>query len=55
MFKKLFDRNVLNVQDETERLRNLSEKELLIEIVLKLKKIDNKCDEIARKIVIWSD
>ena len=55
MFKKLFDRNVLNVQDETERLRNLSEKELLIEIVLELKKIDNKCDEIARKIVIWSD
>ena len=55
MFKKLFNRNVLNEHDERERLSNLSEKELLIEIVLELKKIDNKCDDIARKIVIWSN
>lgn len=54
MFKKFFNRNVLNEQDEKDRLRNLSEKELLIEIVLELKKIDKKCDDIARKIVIWS-
>lgn len=53
MFKKLINRNVLKEQDERKRLRNLSEKELLIEIVLELKKIDNKCDDIARKIVIW--
>lgn len=53
MFKKLINRKVLNEQDERERLSNLSEKELLIEIVLELKKIDNKCDDIARKIVIW--
>ncbi len=55
MFKKFFNRNVLNEQDERNRLSNLTEKELLIEIVLELKKIDNKCDDIARKIVIWSD
>lgn len=55
MFKKLINRNVLKEQDERERLNNLSEKELLIEIVLELKKIDNKCDDIARKIVIWWD
>lgn len=55
MFKKFFNRNVFNEQDERDRLNNLSEKELLIEIVLELKKIDNKCDDIARKIVIWSD
>ena len=55
MFKKLFNKNVLNEQDEKDRLRNLSEKELLIEIVLELKKIDKKCDDIARKIVIWSN
>ena len=42
MFKKLINRNVLKEQDESERLNNLSEKELLIEIVLELKKIDNK-------------
>ena len=55
MFKKLINRNVLKEQDERERLTNLSEKELLIEIVLELKKIDNKCGDIARKIVIWGD
>lgn len=54
MFKKIFKRNGLNELDERDRLSNLSEKELLIEIVLELKKIDNKCDDIARKIVIWS-
>ncbi len=55
MFKKFFNRKVLNEQEERDRLSNLSEKELLIEIILELKKIDNKCDDIARKIVIWSD
>ncbi len=55
MFKKFFNRKVLNDQEERDRLSNLSEKELLIEIILELKKIDNKCDDIARKIVIWSD
>lgn len=55
MFKKLFNKNVLNEQDERNRLSNLSEKELLIEIVLALKKIDSKCDDIARKIVIYSN
>jgi hypothetical protein len=55
MFKKIFNRNVLNEQDERDRLSNLSEKELLIKIVLELKRIDNKCNDIARKIVIWSD
>ena len=54
MFKELFDKNVLNEQDEKNRLSNLSEKELLIEMVLELKKINDKCDDIARKIVIWS-
>ena len=55
MFKKLINRNVLKEQDERERLSNLSENELLIEIVLELKKIYNKCDDIARKIVIWGN
>ena len=33
----------------------MSEKELLIEMILELKRIDQKCDDIARKIVIWSN
>ena len=40
---------------EKERLSKMSEKELLIEIILELKRIDQKCDDIARKIVIWSN
>ena len=40
---------------EKERLNNMSEKELLVELILEMKKIDRKCDDIARKIVIWSN
>ena len=40
---------------EKERLNNMSEKELLIEMIMELKKINQKCDDIARKIVIWSN
>lgn len=40
---------------EKDRLNHMSEKELLVELILELKKIDRKCDDIARKIVIWSN
>ena len=40
---------------EKERLNNMSEKELLVELILELKKNNLKCDDIARKIVIWSN
>ena len=42
-------------QAERERLQALSEKELLIEMLIELKRVDRKCDDIARKIVIYSD
>lgn len=42
-------------QAERERLQALSEKELLIETLIELKRVDKKCDDIARKIVIYSD
>ena len=42
-------------QAERERLQALSEKELLIEMLIELKRVDKKCDVIARKIVIYSD
>ena len=38
-----------------ENLNLRSEKELLIELLIELKKLNNKCDDIARKIVIWSN
>ena len=37
------------------RLMEPSEKGLLVEMILKLKRIREKCDEIGRKIVIWSN
>ena len=40
---------------EKERLNNMSEKELLVELILEMKKIDRKCDDIARKNIIWSN
>ena len=40
---------------ERDRLNGMSEKELLIEMIMELKRIDQKCDDLARKIVIWSN
>ena len=45
----------LNEEAERERLSHLSEKALLIELVLQLEKVNRKCDDIGRKIVIWSN
>ena len=45
----------LILKAEKARLMELSEKELLVEMILELKRISEKCDEIGRKIVIWSN
>ena len=45
----------IDPEAEKERLMELSEKELLVEMILELKRISEKCDEIGRKIVIWSN
>ena len=45
----------INTEAEKARLMELSEKELLVEMILELKRISEKCDEIGRKIVIWSN
>ena len=55
MFKRLMNKNTVNEQEVREYLNSLSEKELIIEVLIELKKINNKCDDIARKKVIWSD
>lgn len=55
MFERLRINREEELRLEKERLNNMSEKELLVEIILELKKIDRKCDDIARKIVIWSN
>ena len=55
MFKKLINKNDVNEKEMREHLSSLSEKELIIEAIIELKKANNKCDDIARKIVIWSN
>lgn len=45
----------IDPEAEKARLMELSEKELFVEMILELKRISEKCDEIGRKIVIWSD
>ena len=42
-------------QEEKQKLSTLSEKELLIEILLELKELNNQGKRIARNQVIWSD
>lgn len=44
----------IDPEAEKARLMELSEKELLVEMILELKRISEKCDEIGRKIVIWA-
>lgn len=55
MFGRLRVNREEELRIENERLNNMSEKELLIEMITELKRIDQKCDDIARKIVIWSN
>lgn len=55
MFRRLREHYEEQLRMERERLNNMSEKELLVELVMELKKIDRKCDDIARKIVVWSN
>ena len=52
----LFNRQApIDENAERERLLRLSEKELLVELILQLEKVNRKCDDIRRKIVIWSN
>ena len=55
MFKRLMNINTVNEQEIRVYLNSLSEKELIIEVLIELKKLNNKCDDIARKFVIWSN
>jgi hypothetical protein len=49
-----FNRQV-PIDEISERLLQMSEKELLIEMILELKKVNRKCDNIARKIVVYGN
>lgn len=55
MFRKFSVKPIVDEEQEKERLRNMSEKELMIEMIILMKKINFQCDDIARTIVIWSN
>ena len=43
------------IREEMNRLFSLSEKELLVEILLELKRIEDKIDDVERSIFIYSN
>ena len=45
----------IEVQKEKERLISLSEKELMVEMILKLNEVSDKCDDIKRTVIVCSD
>ena len=55
MFDWLKKAPTIDPESEKARFMELSEKELLTEMILELKRISEKCDEIGSKIVIWSN
>ena len=54
-FSNLRERNNELREHERQRLMQLSEKELMVEIALLLEDISRKSDSIQRNQIIWSD
>ena len=55
IFDRLNEENTKHREEEKQTLMMMSEKELMIEILLELKKLNKKSKEIARNQVVWSD
>ena len=55
LFNKIFEEKTQQKETERQRLMQLSEKELMVEIVLLLEDISIKSGNIQRNQVIWSD
>lgn len=55
IFSWLGENSEPDLETERANLMNLNEKEILIEIILELTKISEKCDNIGKRIVLWSD
>ena len=50
IFDKIMEKKEMEIQKEKDRLMSLSEKELMVEIILKLNEISDKCDKIKRRV-----
>ena len=55
IFDRLNEENTKHGEEEKQTLMIMSEKELMIEILLELKKLNKQSKKIARNQVVWSD
>ena len=55
IFDRLNEENTKHREEEKQTLMMMSEKELIIEILLELKKLNKQSKKIARNQVVWSD
>ena len=55
IFDRLNEENVKHREEEKQALMTMSEKELMVEILLELKNLNRQSKKIARNQVIWSD
>lgn len=55
MFNWRNNHSLENEISERARLNQMTEKELMVEMIIKLDLISQKCEEIGRKIVIYSN
>ena len=55
IFDRLKEENVKQREEKKQALMTMSEKELMVEILLELKKLNKQSKKIARNQVIWSD
>ena len=55
IFDRLNEENTKHREEEKQTLMMMSEKELKIEILLELKKLNKQSKKIARNQVVWSN
>ena len=55
LFDKVREGKARRREYEKQHLMDLSEKELLVEILLELKELNEQSEKIKRNQVIWSD
>ena len=55
IFDRLNEENTKHREEEKQTIMIMSEKELMIEILLELKKLNKQSKKIARNQVVWSD
>lgn len=53
--RQLQEERELQIREERNRLLSMSEKELLIEILLELKRVEDRIEDVERSVRIYSN